>query len=753
MSRALARRVMDLDGEWRYRTDPQRTGEAERLFDAAAERNDWRRMAIPAHWYMTELADYHGAVWFAREFGLDPEMRERELILRFTAVDYLADVWLNGVYLGRHEGFFAPFEFRVTKLVKTGGNILVVKVDSPKDTTEYRPVPDPPGFERPLSEPFKTRKPVALTTIKGSCIDFWHRPGWETQYGQDGNTGGIWGSVELVATGSLTIRKAKITPTLVRREGELDGTALVTVDLDVYNAESETVTAEIGLEAYGKTFDSSEPISKQKEFVLRPGGNRVTLVQTFEQPVLWWCWDHGNPDFYEMRLTASSGGQVQDEVVETLGIRELRVDGKGQWLLNGKRVFARGMRYHSAIWLGQADERLFREDLGRMRELNINAIRIGSHVEQRRFYELCDSMGFLVWQVFPLHWGNYADSDDLVERAAPMMSEMVELLYNHPSVVMWSVFKEPNVYPFEPRPNLYGRLCEVMKAAARTADPVRWVHKGDYGEGAENVMTGCWGEVYPDFRQVCGSATPQKVEFGTTHVAPLETAKQILRPEEQWPPDWDRWYYLNLDPFWLHLQGIDVKELSGLEELVERSQTWAARQIKESVEYLRQRKWNPTASMFLYFWSDPWPCLGGSGLLDYYRRKYKAYDAFATAYTPVLASVEWVKEKHVVGHEKWYEPGETFAARLWVTNDRDDGYEEAVLAWTIRDAEGTILEQGSEAASVPGDSSHVVREVSWPIPGDASGSHRMEVELKDRRGAELSRNWFEFQVTSGAQSR
>lgn len=753
MSRTSARKVMSLDGEWRYRTDPERTGEAERLFEGVGTIGDWGSMGIPANWYMTELGDYHGVVWFARDFELDPEMGERELILRFTAVDYLADVWLNGKHLGRHEGFFAPFEFEVTDLVNAGRNTLVVKVDSPKDPTEYRPVADPPDFTRPMSEPFKTRKPVALTTIKGSCIDFWHRPGWETQYGQDGNTGGIWQSVELISTGSVTIRKAKLTPMLVRRDGKLDGTALVTVDLDLYNAAGLTVIAEVELDAYGKTFESADSVRKQKEFVLTPGWNRVKLVRTFEQPVLWWCWDHGEPNLYEMRLTVAVGGEEQDAILETFGIRELRVDEAGQWLLNGKRVFARGMRYHSAIWLGQADERLFREDLDRMRELNINAIRIGSHVEQRRFYELCDSMGFLVWQVFPLHWGNYADTDDVIERAAPMMADMVELLYNHPSVVMWSVFKEPEVYQFEPRPNLYGRLCEVMKEAACSADPVRWVHRGDYREGASNVMTGCWGESHPDFRQVCGGNTPQKVEFGTVHVAPLETAKQILKPEEQWPPDWDRWYYLNLDPYWLHLQGIDVDELDGLEELVERSQTWAARQIKESIEYLRQRKWDPTASMFLYFWSDPWPCLGGSGLLDYYRRKYKAYDAFAVAYTPVLASIEWVKEKHDVGHEKWYQPGKTFEARLWVTNDRDEAYDDAVLAWTIRDAKGAVLEGAREVANIPPDRSQVIREVAWPIPQDASGSYRMDVELRDSGGAELSRNWFEFQVSSGEQSR
>jgi beta-mannosidase len=753
MADVTARYMIPLAGEWRYKKDPQRTGEAERLFAPETARRDWGVMSIPVNWYNTEVGDYHGVIWFAREFRLAEELKAKELLLCFGAVDYKADVWLNGEYLGHHEGFFAPFEFRVTEGVNAGTNVVVIKVDSPKDETEYRLVPDPPGFERPLSEPFKTRKPVALTTIKGSCIDFWHRPGWETQFGQDGNTGGIWQSVELTVTGALTIRSMRITPKLVRKDAALDGTALVTVDLEVENALDRTVVAEVALDAHGKTFESTDRISKRKQFALAPGRNCVTLVQTFQRPALWWCWDHGEPNLYEMKARILLDGEAQDEIAETFGIRELILDDKGHWYLNGKRVFARGMRYHSSVWLGEADERLFRDDLGKMRELNINAIRIGSHVEQPEFYRLCDEMGFLVWQVFPLHWGNYADTDELIERAAPMMREMVELLYNHPSIVMWSVFKEPNVYPFEPRPNLYGRLCEAMKDAARTVDPLRWVHKGDYGEGAQNVMTGGWGGVYDDFRKIHSNTAPQKVEFGTVHVAPLETAKQILKPEEQWPPVWDRWYYLNLDPLWLHLQGIDVNELSGLEELVERSQTWAARQIKESAEYIRQRKWNPNASMFLYFWSDPWPCLGGSGLLDHYRRKYKAYDIYAMVYSPVLVSIEWLKDTHVVGHEKLYAPGEAVVAHIWVTNDRHQAYQQVTLRWRVKDPAGEVLGERSQTLSVPEDSSQVAEEVTWPIPREAEGPYRMEVELTTADGDELSRNWFDFRVTRRCEPR
>jgi beta-mannosidase len=747
MTTTSPRHALALNGDWAYRKDPDTSGEAEKLFDPATDTSSWGRVQVPSNWYKTEIGDYHGVIWFARRFDLPDDMNDRHLTLRFGAVDYIADVWLNGIYLGRHEGFFAPFTFRVTGLARPGANTLVVRVDSPKDPTEYRRVPDPPDFERPLSDDYKTRKPVALTTIKGSCIDFWHRPGWETQFSQDGNTGGIWQSVELIATGALAIDSVKITPKLVRRNGKPDGTALIVVDAQVTNPTDRAVAATIDIEARAKNFDSPETIRARRDIVLAPGPNRVKLVKTVEKPVLWWCWDHGDPNLYEMRVTASLDSAPQDEVTDTFGIREIVLDDTGVWHLNGRRLFARGMRYHSSIWLADADRQVFEQDLNRMKDLHINAVRIGSHVEQREFYDLCDEMGFLLWQVFPLHWGNYADTDDLIERTAPMMREMVELLYNHPSLVMWSVFKEPNVYQFEPRPNLYGRLCHVMRDEAQSADPLRWVHLGDYGEGAQNVMTGCWGDSHPDFRRVHSDTDAQKVEFGTVHVAPLKTAKQILKPDEQWPPNWDRWYYLNLDPVWLHLQEIDPSKLGSLEELVERSQTWSAREIKEAVEYIRQRKYAPNASMFLYFWSDPWPCLGGSGLLDHFRRPYKAYDIFGMVYSPVLVSIEWIKDIHDIGHEKRYARGETMAAKLWVTNDRYETYDGASLSWTITGPDGATLASESLDLSIPEDSSQVVAEVAWPIPSDAAGPYRMQAKLTDRAGTQLSHNYFEFLVT------
>ncbi|MHA2069346.1 MAG: sugar-binding domain-containing protein, partial [Candidatus Thorarchaeota archaeon] len=181
MAEKSVRRVLSLDGKWAYMKDPDGTGEDRKLYDPDMSRDDWGEMDIPVNWYNTEVGDYHGVIWFAREFTVPEDMEGNECILRLNAVDYIGEAWINGVYLGRHEGFFAPFEFRVTDHLKSGANIVVVKVDSPYDDTEYKYVPRP-DIDEVVSEPYRLHWPVDLKVVKGALIHFYHRPGWETKF-------------------------------------------------------------------------------------------------------------------------------------------------------------------------------------------------------------------------------------------------------------------------------------------------------------------------------------------------------------------------------------------------------------------------------------------------------------------------------------------------------------------------------------------------------------------------------------------
>ena len=68
------------------------------------------------------------------------------------------------------------------------------------------------------------------------------------------------------------------------------------------------------------------------------------------------------------------------------------------------------MRYLSSLWISEMNEQRYREDMAHFPKLNINSVRIGSHVEMDVYYDICDEMGLLLWQVFPMHYC-YSDSD------------------------------------------------------------------------------------------------------------------------------------------------------------------------------------------------------------------------------------------------------------------------------------------------------------------------------------------------------
>ncbi len=607
-----------LDGVWRFRLEEDDPGESLGYPDRGLDDSSWPEMELPTNWYLTDLGDFFGTIWFRRTFAVPDELRGRRLFLRFAAVDYFADVWLNGEYLGSHEGMFDPFEFDVTdRLDHDGENVVVVKDGAPRDDTEYVQVD---FSDNPLSPPYRTHQAKAIGQIKGHMIDAMHRPGSMTSFRSDGNSGGIWDSVELIARPEVYVDHVKIFTKIgvaKDRTGDgldkPDGSGLVSVDVTVHNTTGQVVETDLRLAVEPHNFEGDGRHERSRRVVIQPGRSTHTVVLTVPDARLWWTWDHGDPNLYTATVAVH-----EDSVRQPFGIKELvRDEQSGQWFLNGRRIFLRGMRYISSLWMSEANEEMWVSDLAKMLEMEINSIRIGSHVEKDGFYTMCDELGLLVWQVFPLHYC-VSDGDDLIERASEMIKDMGLMLCNHASIGMWSVFKEPEVYLLPDVPNNVHRLCPILKEALGTVDPVRWIHIGDYREGVLNLMIGyCWdGDT--DLNQV--ELPPQIVEFGAGSIPVQETLETFIPPDKLWPPDWDTWEY-NGFFYNLAFNFAKVQMKDSLEEFIDAYQAYEALVVKEQIEYLRQRKYRPVASMYHYYWSDPCPIMG-SGLLDYYRRPY-----------------------------------------------------------------------------------------------------------------------------------
>jgi len=735
-----------LDGSWRYRIEGDEPGEDLGYHRPGFDDAAWPEMGLPTNWYLTEVGDVFGTIWFRRTFRVPEALRGPRLFLRFGAVDYLADVWLNGTYLGHHEGMFNPFEFDVTDhLELDGDNVVVVKDAAPRDDTEYVPVGNP---DNPLSPPYRMHQARAISQIKGHMIDAMHRPGAMTSFRSDGNSGGIWDHVELIARPDVYVDHVRISTRIGIRKDRTgdgrdkpDGTALVNVDVTVHNTTGEAVPTELGLSIrpWNDANAADEVRERTRPLVLQPGRTTHAIVLTVPNARLWWTWDRGQPNLYTATVTAHG-----DAVEQRFGIKELvQEPATGRWLLNGTHIFLRGMRYISSQWMSEANEAMWSEDLGKMLEMQVNAIRIGSHVERDGFYALCDELGILVWQVFPLHYG-VSDADDLIERASDMIKDMGLMLGNHACIGMWSVFKEPEVYLLPDKPNNYFRLCRVLKEALGTVDPVRWIHLGDYREGVYNLMIGyCWdGDTHLDEVEL----PPHIVEFGAGSIPVRETLETFIPADALWPPDWDTWEYHGF--FYDLAFGFAKVEMKDtLDEFIAAYQAYEALVVKEQVEYLRQRKYRPIASMFHYYWSDPCPIMG-SGLFDYDRRPYAVYEAMRKVYGRVLVSLERDVKPYVIGREKVYRPGGTFAGTVWVTNDHGKPFEDAEVSWQIVAADtGEVMTEHALTATLPADAAEAVDRIGWDVPATARpGAYRVEMRASAAGGETLSANATEIIV-------
>src|SRR5579862_8884951 len=125
-ARSAAISSVSLDGDWHFLADPDGALDVQKLATAIGV----RPTRIPSSWQsqFADLADYAGAAWYWRSITLDPPSADQVALLHFGAVDYAAEVFVNGRKAGSHEGGYLPFEIDVTSLLRLGENQVAVRV-------------------------------------------------------------------------------------------------------------------------------------------------------------------------------------------------------------------------------------------------------------------------------------------------------------------------------------------------------------------------------------------------------------------------------------------------------------------------------------------------------------------------------------------------------------------------------------------------------------------------------------------------
>ncbi|MBN1936408.1 MAG: hypothetical protein JW934_17210, partial [Anaerolineae bacterium] len=386
---------------------------------------DVRAVNDSAWWYRTRFQIAHCTLQDAAP-AVGGQHRFR---LVFEAVDYYAEVWLNGTRLGKHEGGFTPFWFDVTSLVQDD-NVLVVKVTSPWDKKRKRGL--------------TYADEVVRGMVKGLYA---HADGLIPR---DVNPIGIWRPVWLEAHGEATLERVAFSVV----EDEFDRSAQVMLRLYVKNHRQKALdNAALHIYLAGETMPGVR-VDENFAVEVPPGESVIEQAVRIGDPQWWWPWDLGRPDLYRLRCTLYDGDGAKLDVHEQVfGIRQTRMMRTKESMhhqINKTPIFVRGTTYMGALYLSQLTSERIEADLDAIQACGLNLIRLHVHVAPPELYEACDRRGIMIWQDFELNW-LHDPSPAFEARAMRLLHEMVDQLESHCAIVTWCCHNEPNALSFQDR--------------------------------------------------------------------------------------------------------------------------------------------------------------------------------------------------------------------------------------------------------------------------------------------------------------
>jgi beta-mannosidase len=359
----------------------------------------------------------------------------------------------------------------------------------------------------------------------------------------------------------------------------------------------------------------------------------------------WWPAGRGQQALYKLELRLWQGSRVVAQSEAVFGFRTFRVDPATQaWFINEQRLFIKGTNYIPTQWLSEMRRADYERDVSMMLQTHVNAVRVHAHVGAREFYRVCDEMGLLVMQDFPLQWG-YEDSPTFLAQAQRQLHDMQTQWYNHASVVVWSLHNEPpwdadwmkwKYSDYQPQQNKI--LDQVLWRQARAADGTREVRL--HSSTAEHPWLGWYSGHQRDYAKPTQQAWI--TEFGAQALPILSSLQKIFAPSDLWPQNdsaWEKWAYHNFQ----QRETFEIAKIpkgNTIQEFIANTQNYQADLNKLAAESYRRQRYQPVTAVFQFMWVENWPSVNW-GVLDYWRVPKPGYYALQAAFAPVLVHAHW----------------------------------------------------------------------------------------------------------------
>ncbi|MBU0558128.1 MAG: T9SS type A sorting domain-containing protein [Bacteroidetes bacterium] len=381
----------------------------------------WSTKILPAvenemYTFPTVPEYYENGVWYRRSFNVDPELSGKQVKLMCSAINYIADVWINGEYVGYHEGGYTPFAFDITdQLIFGESNIISIRVDNPE---------------------WGSRKDI---------VPF-YKCDWF-------NYTGIIHDIYLEVNNKISVVRAD----LVTRssEGEIEAKIIISnknlmdreiiVEAEIYSAvvDSTNIQSEYAFDLVG---DAAQFTGNSSMNILAPADSigvwKADLRITHPR-----LWSPKTPNLYIFKITLKFQDNIVDEYYTQFGLRVIETKGD-KVLLNNHVVFLTGAARHEdhPVHGRSIPKNIIYSDLVTVKDANINFLRSGHYPNNLYTYLIADRIGLTVMEEIPVWWFDSEEPWQIQNNQRhiheQMFREMVFKDYNRPSIILWSTSNE-----------------------------------------------------------------------------------------------------------------------------------------------------------------------------------------------------------------------------------------------------------------------------------------------------------------------
>lgn len=385
----------------------------------------WRDVRVGLSWnaQFADMRDYMGVAWYRTTFDAPQLQDGRHALLKFGAVDYFCEVFVNGKQVGEHEGGYTPFTFDVTDALKPGANELVVRVvDPPMDERENR-----------------ARFPQMMYN------EIPHgKQNWYVQ------TGGIWQAVTLEIKPKIYIEQIHVTThpngdfnLNIELAGEEQKTPqpLAKLGISIHDLDGRVVyqrtllTTTVDLHNFGGHIQSPRLWSPNSPalYTLDVG---VVSIPTNGQLLI-------GEDALSGIVKGPEAGEI-DRKRESFGFRTFEArDGK--FYLNGEPFYmiaALDQDFYPETIYTPPSEEFVRDEMLKAKRLGLNTLRCHIKVPDPVYLKVADEVGMLVWYEIPSWNDEHHFTLRAAERGEKIFGEQVARDWNHPSIVIQSIINE-----------------------------------------------------------------------------------------------------------------------------------------------------------------------------------------------------------------------------------------------------------------------------------------------------------------------